>query len=209
MSVHDLIVNLQNKGYSVTYRKRTDGSYLITHINGEKFTGAKGNTKARQIIGVKLSSKRRKQLLLNVRTKIKKKKLSKELTKEIRKTQRKWKKTKAKGKITTKKVRFKTAEEGVKKVKKYLKKMQKYAEGYAYTENVDNLIAYIRERVLLQYPNEEAKINSVINLLKKKKSVFREKWIERIYSATYDLARKIISVDTWKDNIKTIISKED
>lgn len=59
--VIELIKELQDLGYEVSYFKRKDGGYLITSINGESYRGAKGNERARQLTGTSLSTAQKLQ----------------------------------------------------------------------------------------------------------------------------------------------------
>lgn len=53
---------LRQQGYKVKYRTRKDGGILITKINGQKFSQAKGNAFARSLLGQRLSIARDYQL---------------------------------------------------------------------------------------------------------------------------------------------------
>lgn len=54
-SVLKAIKKLENRGYKISFRKRRDGGYLITKINGKRFTGAKGNRLARSLTNIHIS----------------------------------------------------------------------------------------------------------------------------------------------------------
>ena len=90
----DIIKELQAKGYNVKYSPRKDTGYLIKSINGMKYTGAKGNTAARKILGEQLPTS-----LVKARKRVTKKRESKysvidkrlqKKIKEINKFSKKW-----------------------------------------------------------------------------------------------------------------------
>lgn len=51
------ISELKAKGYKIKYKKRSDGGYLVTEINGVKYKGASGNAVVRSITGKHLTAK--------------------------------------------------------------------------------------------------------------------------------------------------------
>ena len=61
-SILEIIKELQASGRIVKYRKRSDGGYIITEINGVKYKAAQGNKVARQIANAPLSEFRSRQL---------------------------------------------------------------------------------------------------------------------------------------------------
>lgn len=191
MTVHELIKELERLGYDVIARKRTDGGYIITKINGQTFTGASGNAYARQVVGVSLSPARMEQTQYNVIKFIKGKKkpkdsIDEDMVKELRKVQRIWRKTNIKGRITKTKLRGYIREEGREGAKRYLEKQARYGQGYAYEENVEYLAKYI-EDVAKKIEDKEYQdmaykcAEKVRNL----KNVFREEWISKTYSYWY------------------------
>ena len=92
MNVKDIVEELRKMGIKVEARKRTDGGYVITKINGVSYSGAKGNQAAREMLGISLSEARIKQVNYNVDKYIKKEPLSKEMKRKIDKVQRTWRK---------------------------------------------------------------------------------------------------------------------
>ena len=205
MTIKEIIVELQRQGKKVKWRKRTDGGFIITEINGEKFKGAKGNQEARKIVGVELSEARIKQTQYNVKKYItgkKQKPIDEALKRKLRKVQRKMRKSRAKGRITTKKVRWHVKEEGEEAASAYLDKMGRYAEGYAYLENVEYLADYCESVGNGIVKNDElaAKFYKLAADIRAKASTFKEEWINRIYGALYEVVkggyRKEIAEDT-------------
>lgn len=208
MTVKELIKALEDLGYDVIARKRTDGGYIITKINGQTFTGASGNSYARQVLGVSLSPARMVQTQFNVEKYIKLKqgehkvteKLDEDMLKELRKVQRIWRKTNIKGKITKRKLRGYIKEEGREGAKRYLERTARYGKGYAYEENVEYLAKYI-EDVAKGIPDTELKeaAYKCAEKVRSLKDVFREEWISTVYSYWYAI------IDTHYKDI-TVIS---
>lgn len=193
MNTLEMINELKKRGFKVEARRRTDGGWLITKINGKKFTGAKGNQEARAILGVALETKRAEQLQYNVEKFIKgskkpKDKVDEALNKELRKVQRIWRKGQVKAKITKKKLRWHIKEGGRKEALEYLEKMKRYGKGYAYLENVENLAKYVEDVALGISDNElkEATIK-VADFIRGKAELFREEWISAVYSYWYEV----------------------
>lgn len=194
MSVKDMISRLESLGFSVKARQRKDGGYIITSINGQKFTGAKGNTYARSLLGEELSQARQEQLSFNVNKYIqgakKKATLDDEMKKELRKVQRLWRKRKVKARITAKKVKEHIAEEGREAAFRYLQRQTRYGEGYAYEENVEYLAEYV-ENVALGISDKEYKeaTKKVADFIRSKMSLFKEEWIAKVYGYWYEVIR--------------------
>ena len=149
MKVEEMIKALEEMGFKVSARKRTDGGMIISKINNMTFTGAKGNQYARKILGVELSQARIEQTHFNVSKYIagakKKETLDQEMKAKLRKVQRLWRKHGVKGRITAKKVKWHIQEGGRKEAMENLEKMSRYGEGYAYYENVEYLAQYIED----------------------------------------------------------------
>ena len=192
MSVKDMISKLESLGFSVKARQRKDGGYIITSINGQKFTGAKGNTYARSLLGEELSTARQEQLSFNVKKYIqgakKKATLDDEMKKELRRVQRIWRKRKVKARITAKKVKEHLAEEGREAAKRYLERQERYGEGYAYEENVEYLAQYINDVAKgIKDAELAAASNKVADYVRSKMGLFKEEWISPVYRAWYEV----------------------
>lgn len=188
MTMREVVKQIESQGHLVKFRIRTDGGILITSIDGMKFSGAKGNSFARGMIGVTLSEARAVQTAKNVQKYIKKKQLTEDLKKEIRKVQRKWRKNKikAKGKVTTKKVRWNLENLGEKEARKKLRQMEKYAEGIAYSENVEWLAQRI-ESFSRKFPEHSQKFQNLADKVRNLTSTFKEDWIDPINQLLYEL----------------------
>ena len=202
MTVQEMIQELERLGFEVRARKRTDGGYIITKINGQTFSGANGNTYARQVLGVNLSLARMTQLTFNVQKYITGKKHPKEaidedMVKQLRKVQRIWRKTNAKGKITKSKLRGYILEEGKEGAKRYLERAARYGRGYAYEENVEYLAKYI-ENVAKGIKDTEYRDMAIKSAEKVRslKEVFREEWISKIYDYWYEVIETHYNYET-------------
>ena len=209
MKVLDIVKQLIAQGYSVDYYVRKDGGILIRSIDGQKFTGAQGNTMARKMVGATLSTARAKQLSWNVQKLIKgvkkpKTKLETDIESELKKTQRLWRKTKSKGRITKKKVREKIELYGRDETLNYLKRAQRYAQGYAYTENVLYLVDRLKG-LIRKYPKFSNQFNELINHILSIQNEFLEKWIEGCNDVIYKCEEgAILPQDCIKDIYKII-----
>lgn len=191
MTLKKIVKKLKEEGHKIKFRVRKDGSIIIKKINGKAFEGASGNAVARAMIGASLSAKQLEQRQYNIKKFIKgkrkpKSKITKDVKKLIVKAQREWRKSKTKvnGRITTAKARFIIENEGKEALKGYLSRSVKYAEGYAYSENVNWLIAYI-ERFKIQVPTLSKDIDELINTIESVKEFFKEDWIYPIYQKFY------------------------
>lgn len=191
MTTKEMIDELKKLGYDVQSRKRSDGGYIITKINGMTFTGAKGNTYARSVLGVELSSARAEQLSFNVQKYIKdtkkpKDKLSEELNKELRSVQRTWRKRGVKARITKQKLRWHLKQGGEREARDYLRKMNRYGRGYAYEENVLYLAKYIQDTIPVIKDKELANATyQIAEEIRQRREIFREEWISTLYGFWY------------------------
>lgn len=230
MTVKQMIDELLKEGYQVTYRKRSDGGYLITSINGNKFELAKGNTLARTLLGERLSSSRAEQLKTIAPPKIFDKKLNKErhlkpkerkldtvdddIKKELRRAQRIFKKNaseemkKYRTMPTLKKLRFTIKNYGKEEAMRLLKSAEYYAKGIAYPENVEWLISILNKiSSESDYSSEWNKIISKIEEMKG--TTFTEAMLKEINggsgSILYMLEEHAISEEDAITAIKRVI----
>lgn len=196
MLLKDIVKQLELEGFEIEFRTRNDGGLLITKINGVSFKGASGNTRARQIAGVKLSEAQISQRAYNVRTFIKgykhpKDKFDEDLKAKVKKVQYIWRKNKVNGKITMRKARehFKTS--GRKGLLDYLSKMERYGIGLAYEENVRWLSDYARNVAMGLRANNQIdaanKYDVLADYMLSITYIFREAWIQPIYSYLYEV----------------------
>ena len=212
MKVIEIIKELQKQGNAITYRKRNDGGYIITQINGSHYKGASGNNIARDMLGGKaqMSSKMLTQRKSNVeryikipRTKtgkLKRSKIVENLTKEekkkIRELQYLAKKSKMKSGINAGTISRLTARKYKKKfgssmLEIELNKRIRYYQGYAYTDNVQSIIDRL-ERTSLMFSSSrkiQGMITQCISHLKANLSNVKEAYINLIYAKIYELEK--------------------
>ena len=196
MNVKDIVEELRKMGIKVEARKRTDGGYVITKINGVSYSGAKGNQAAREMLGITLSEARIKQVNYNVDKYIKKHKkvktLDEDMKKKLRKVQSTWRKNKVGGEahVTARKVKWYVKEHGQVAAKEYLEKMERYGSGLAYEENIEYLAQYIEDIARgLELTNQKYadKFYQLAEYIRSKISSFKEDWINRIYQVLYTI----------------------
>ena len=211
MKVIEIIKELQKQGNAITYRKRNDGGYIITQINGSHYKGASGNNIARDMLGGKaqMSSKMLTQRKSNVeryikipRTKtgkLKRSKIVENLTKEekkkIRELQYLAKKSKMKSGINAGTISRLTARKYKKKfgssmLEIELNKRIRYYQGYAYTDNVQSIIDRL-SRTLLMFQNKKIQkmiTASIYHLNVNLKNV-KESYINTLYQKIYELEK--------------------
>ena len=191
MKVEEMIKALEEMGFKVSARKRTDGGMIITKIDNMTFTGSKGNEYARRILGVELSQAKIEQVNFNVQKYIagakKKTTLDEEMKGKLRKVQRLWRKRGVKGRITAKKVKWHIKEHGRQEAMENLEKMTRYGSGYAYYENVEYLAKYIEDiaRGILNNDKLQDDLFTLANYIRSKADSFKEEWIAKCYEFAY------------------------
>ena len=148
MTIKDLAELLVQQGHDIKLRKRADGGYIISKIDGVSFKAATGNIQARRMTGVELSQARAYQLArIKPPKKVapmqrKKAPLPEDLVKKLRKVQREWRKTHKDigGTISMRGLRYQYETYGKEEAMASLDKSYRYTQGYAYFENVHWLI---------------------------------------------------------------------
>ena len=181
MTIRQIAKELSAQGYDIRYRVRKDGGVLITKINNQRFTGATGNTIARQLTGQTITEARSTQLekITRERTDID------NLYKEYRRVKRKWTKgnlPKQAGKLTFKKFKRAIAEKGKAEALRYLGEKEKYASGIAYSKNVEALASYIDQTETLI--EEDALFDSADEISANDGNL-RDEWIQSAYDELY------------------------
>lgn len=196
MTVKEMIETLKEQGHQVSFRKRPDGSYLITRLDGIAYMLAKGNAKAREILGESLSERRAKQLeriappkkVAPSKRKIQET-LSQRMLKELRRVQRIRRKEGANGQIGKRGLRVILREEGEEAVFDYLKQSERTARGYARYDSIDALQQRIESwKNISQIPGSW---QNVLTLIQEKRELFLEAWIAPINDIMYELERDV------------------
>ena len=215
MTVKEIAEILAENGHNIKIRKRSDGGYIISSIDSEKFKGASGNIRARQIVGATISQARSYQLA-RIRPpkkvspmKRKQQPLPKELVKGLRKAQREWRKNHpdVAGTISMKGLRYQYEKYGQEVAMASLNKSYRYAQGYAYIENVNWLIERLSQDKNKANVLEKSTLDEIINEIKTKQFVFREEWISEIYDEIYEYEKDAISVGELNLRIKSIMNR--
>ena len=203
MTIRQIAKELSAQGYDIRYRVRKDGGVLITKINNQRFTGATGNTIARQLSGQTISEARSTQLekITRERTDVE------NLYKEYRRVKRKWtkweNKPKQAGELTFKKFKRALKEDGKVEALKYLGEKEKYASGLAYSKNVENLATYI-ESTLSGYQE----FNELAEDIRANDGNIRDEWIEPAYRELYRINTEPLTRELIEDittNVRRIL----
>ena len=219
MTIKKSIKELRSRGYRVTYKQRKDGGILIKSINGRKFTGAKGNAQARQILGTRLSEARSYQLhRLNPQkgdnwtrpASQKRKPLPEALSRELKNVQRLWRKgsgkvlshTTIQGTISRGNLRYVYETYGEQEAWLKLRKAKRYAQGYAYEENVKWLRDTIKEQIIdkaTMYGFDASGFIDIYEELGKDEVIenFQEEWINAIHDIYYDFTKRGMAFDQY------------
>lgn len=191
MTIKQIISTMKQSGYDVSFYVRKDGGIRITKINGQRFTGSKGNVRAREITGQQLSEARTKQLKKIAPTesmkgkgrynKRRKRKLSADVEKEIARLQRKYRKEKTKGQPTRRNYRWVLEHYGKKEADRLLKQADLYIRGIAYSENIDALIGRLQsDAEKIESPSDVALIEKIIKKLDSMKGTLKESVLSEI-----------------------------
>ena len=198
MTMRQVVMELQSRGYQVEYYKRKDGGILIRRIDGEVFSsGASGNKRARQILGVKISEAIESQLKYATRSrKVKKPSLDDEVYKQFYKTKKVWNKafksTKGKphpaGYFGWKRIKYTMEHYGREEALRRISEAEKYASGYAYTKNIEYLAVYIQDVATKTGSQALQRLHD--DLLGNMYSI-KEDWIKPAYDELYKLNQGI------------------
>ena len=184
MTLRDIVSKLQQAGYKITYRNRTDGSIVVTSINGQKFKGAEGNKVVRFMAGETLSTHRAKQLTKITRTR--RSKLPKPITPQSLEQQRKrvvrkWRKAGLEGSIAKSNLEAVIRDRGIAGAKTYLDNMEKRAEGYANEGEVEALIQRLQQDIYSSDDEEASDIQRLIDYIEQHRDIFPQKHILLCY----------------------------
>lgn len=235
MRVEDLVKELKIRGYKVEARKRSDGGFIITKINGVKYQGAKGNNVARQALGVKISSKRLEANRTNVQRFIKiptftrgarkgekvRKKNKNILTRKeisrIKKIQYNSRKTKNKtginpGSISRAQCTQYKKEHGGENLSKLLLQKERYFRGIASESNI-KLLAFDLKSLRIEARENGGKLStqralgSLVKLLESKRGInnFKEKDLQIVRQAIYDRKNGAINSAEFEKIIREIV----
>lgn len=194
MTMRQIVAKLQSQGHSVSFYVRKDGGILIKSIDGERFTtGASGNIRARQLLGVDISEARSKQLQYATRQRGRPRfKLEDEIEKEYQRVKKIWRrKIKSKkgephpaGYFGKSRIEYAVKKFGKEEALRRIREAERYALGIAYSKNVEYLITMIRDagiklnsQELIQLANDVQE--NIYNI--------KDEWIKPAYDELYKL----------------------
>lgn len=202
MKLLDIVKGLANQGYIITYRVRKDGGILITTVNGERFTGARGNAFVRDLVGIKLSEARVKQLesikpKKNTTPQMRKKAvIEDDIKKQIQRVNRRLKrKGLTAGHVTITQFRKNIQMFGEKEARRLLGQAEKYTRGEAYVENIkwykdrlDSLINWLGGDSDLEEISE-----LIQNIIDNDGAGLQDSTLNNMYDALYDLEKTVVA----------------
>ena len=207
MKMIDVIRTLQAKGHIVDFYVRKDGGVLIRSIDGERYSGASGNAKARAMAGTTLSEARAKQLKYATRSRTSSLSIEDDAIKqEWQRVKKKWNKAfKSKGGkphpagyFGWRRIQYSIKHYGREEALRRISEAEKYASGIAYSKNVEILATFI-EQAGNQYDSNE--LVQLASDIRANAYMIREEWIQPAYDTLYKLNK---SID--KKNIQQIAS---
>lgn len=188
---------LNSQGHNIEYRNRTDGSIIVTAIDGRKTKIVEGNRILRNMAGLPLSEKRKAQTSRNVAEKIIKPiKISSRTRDMLAQAKKALEKSNVKMKLTTDRLREHIKLYGEEWAYDHTKKLKRYFQGYAYEENVDNL------KNIFEDDFRKSKLrDKIIERIEKNKKKFKERDLQEILEIEYNrnktMTRKQILETVW------------
>lgn len=192
MTMIEVVSKLQSQGHKVDFYVRKDGGILVRKIDGERFSGATGNKRAREITGTTISEARISQLKYATRSRKVKFDIDEEIEKEYRRVKKKWNKAfkSKKGKQHPAgyfgRARIKYLMQHYKKeeVLQRILEAERYASGIAYSKNVQILATFIKNAGQ-QYNSQD--LLKLADDIEQEAFSIREEWIQPAYDELYKL----------------------
>ena len=202
MTLREIVKEMRNRGISVTYRARNDGSIVIKSINGQKYSGKEGNFMARVITGSQETGaqvqQRQKALEKAERTKAKQRtgKLPKSLPhltkrelKKLNKLNRHLKKTKGEGRLGRTKARQIKRKEGFSGVNRQFLSIARRNLKLMHP----NSILALADLIKAQYGRGNAIMLAVASRLRQSRKWILKDYYEQIKTIIYGIEK-----ETWK-----------
>ena len=199
-SMIQIVNELINGGHQVDFYVRKDGGILIRNIDGQHYTGAKGNARARQMTGQSISEARIKQLSFATashKASIKEKKLGlaqpdDAVMQEYARVKKIWNKAfKSRagkphpaGYFSKRGLKYIYRTYGREEAMRRIAEAERYASGIAYQKNVEHLAYYIKEAGEKFNSNELKKLAD--DILANGYRI-KEEYIYPAYQQLYDL----------------------
>lgn len=173
---------LNSQGHNIEYRNRTDGSIIVTAIDGRKTKIVEGNRILRNMAGLPLSEKRKAQTSRNIAEKIIKPiKISTRTRDMLAEAKKALEKSNVKMKLTTERLREHIKLYGEQWAYDHTKKLKRYFQGYAYEENVDNL------KNIFEDDFRKSKLrDKILERIEKNKKKFKERDLQEILEIEYN-----------------------
>ena len=204
MTIKQVIKELTNRGFNISFYKRKDGGVRITRINGDTFRGSTGNKKARSIIGVSLTEGQERALSRLTTPKGKgnynkrrRTPIDKETRQRISKLQRVYRKTgKTEGKPTIRNYRWVLKHKGKEEADRLLRQSERRILGYAYTENVDALLSRMAMDISkLEGKEDISYLRQAYNQIENQRMAFPDRKIYPIYELLYELEKGLMTAN--------------
>lgn len=213
MTTRQLVNQLRNQGYNVTFYVRKDGGILITSINGEKFKGAKGNVYARSLLGEVFSERRTAQLTKITRERVRKpRKIPVETPEDLerfrKRVMRKWRKAGLTGSVSKKNLRKIIEERGFEGAKTYLEEMERHTQGKAYFGAIEGLLARIENDIdVIEDDGEIDYLQKAYDLIEQNKEEFKQEWLFPIFDSLYNFERGQITASAFYQKVEDLITQ--
>lgn len=219
MTTRQMVAELQKQGHTVTYYIRKDGAILIRSIDGIRYKEAKGNARAREMLGVELAEARARQLKYATKEKKRKKKkmqiLTPALEEEYNRVKKIWNKAfkgrkkkgskDAVGYFAKSSISYAYRVYGEEEAFERIRKAELYASGYAYSENIDTLIFYLREAGELY---NEPKFYDLADDVEDNRYAIREEYIRPCYETIYKIDKGLITASEAVKSCRRILRLE-
>lgn len=204
-TIRSIVQQLRAAGIKITLYERPDGGILIRSIDGVKFTGAQGNKRAREMLGVELSAAQQTQLASAMTTRLSRRRpLPDYIMKKVRRTQRYWRKYKpevSKGRITMKKVRYSYMHYGAEETIRRLSAAERYARGLAYDVNIEYFLQRLNAVIYSGYVDNNTQLNELYTIrdaINAKRITITEVQLKELIEAMYMLEQALAEGDEFK-----------
>jgi len=206
--VHELL----SSGHQVDFYIRKDGGILVRSIDGQHYKGAKGNIRAREMTGQKLSEARFRQLSYATQVRmhpVKNIEVKDSIKKEYQRVKKLWSKAfKSKGGkphpagyFGWKRIKQSIKDYGEAEALRRISEAERYATGIAYSKNVQILATFIKIAGDDKDSNELRKLSE--DIIANAYSI-REEWIEPAYKELY-LIDKGVDIKQVAQNVRRIL----
>ena len=211
MTTRQLVNQLREKGYNVTYYVRRDGGILITSIDGQRFKGATGNIYARNILGVSFSQRRSQQLTKITRERVRHpRKILVETPDDLerfrKRVMRKWRKAGLTGSVSKKNLRRIIEDRGFEGARTYLEEMERHTQGKAYYGAIEGLLAKIQNDIdVLSDSTEIDYLQRAYDLIEQNKEDFRQEWFIPLYDSLYNFEKGLITASAFYHQVEQLI----